>query len=207
MFARMGDVIVSDPNKLQELGKVAGCKPDPDSKKCPPPFSLLTSDLVAASGHVYTSIRQMAYAELLPLAYHVFALKQRCYLQTDCEKANREFQPDPRNYTCGGAIVWEKYSSPAASTSWLTELDPSTNRNPNHGWSTFVLSTPPGALTAQGTPPGDALLGRAFGPISRSGDPKAGGAGLSLKQLALETKLYYWYGDAGGEAQECGWEK
>jgi hypothetical protein len=192
----IGDVIVSDYAKLSKLGPCAGY----GSADCPKEFALSGADQVAASKHLYTSIRQMAYAELLPLAYHVFALTRHCN-ETDCDSDGLT-PPDPGKYNCQGYHPWSGYPR-AASTSLLQELDPG---GIHRGWRTFVLSVPPGATTTQGKPPSDKLLSDAFGPIDPAGDPKKGGAGLSLAQLALEKKLDYWYHNPDKEWSSCKWD-
>ena len=52
----------------------------------------------------------------------------------------------------------------------------------------FVLSKPPGAFSTHGTPPSNEFLDRMFGPVSLSGDPKAGGLGMSPARLAYGVR-------------------
>ncbi len=189
----MGDVIVSDYAKLSVVGPNGGC--NASSPACPPELALSSADRIAASADVYRSIERVAYTKLLPLGYHVFALNR--YVGQNA--------PYPPNYNCNFNRPWEDdYTDKAPYASWslLQQLDPAGH---DSGWDPFVFSKPPGAFSTHGTPPSNEILDRMFDPVSLSGDPKAGGLGMSRARLAVESDHDYWFGSEGAEGRRCGW--
>lgn len=191
-YARMGDVIVSDYEKLALIGQYGGC--NASSPGCPPELALSNADRIAASADAYRSIERVAYTKLLPLGYHMFALKPY----------DGRVAPFPPNYQCGFYFPWGDYGSnrPYASWALLEDLAPVGGSNT---WAPFVFSAPPGISTQHGSPPGNDLLERMFDPVSRSGNPKAGGLGMSREQLSYEADHDYWFGSESAEARRCGW--
>ncbi len=191
-YARIGDVIVSDYDKLAQIGQYGGC--NVASPGCPPELALSNADRIAASADAYRSIERVAYTKLLPLGYHMFALKPY----------DGQVAPFPPNYQCGFDFPWGDYGSnrPYASWAQLVDLDPVGGSST---WAPFVFSAPPGISTKHGSPPGNDLLERMFDPVSRSGNPKAGGLGISREQLSYEADHDYWFGSESAEARRCGW--
>ena len=173
-FESMGDVIVSDYQKLKIVGQYGGCAPDPkDPDACPKEWAFSKAARNSASEDVYRGVERYAYEQLLPLGYHVFGLPQTV----------RQFPPPPANYLCSGTFApFEKYSHPAIMA-LLQEYDPA---GQDHVWDTYALSTPPGPLTETGTPPSDELLKKLFDP------PATGGLGISPARLMRSAKHDRW---------------
>jgi hypothetical protein len=189
----MGDVIVSDYAKLSVVGPDGGC--NASSPGCPPELAFSTADKIAASSNVYRSVERLAYTKLLPLGYHVLSLLPY----------EGKAPPYPPSYKCQAFHPWiDDYTdkAPYASTSLLRELDPAGQDNV---WDPFVLSKPPSDWSTHGTPPSNELLERMFGPVSLSGDPRAGGLGISPASLVQESEHYYWYGKRSEEERLCRW--
>jgi hypothetical protein len=173
-FESMGDVIVSDYQKLKLVGTYGGCAPDPkDPSTCPKEWAFSKAARNAASEDVFRGVERYAYEQLLPLGYHVFALPQ----------VVDKVAPPPWRYLCSGvARPFENYPGPAIM-SLLQEYDPA---GKDHVWDTYALSTPPGALTQHGTPPSAELRKKLFDP------PAWGGLGISPTRLMRSAKHDRW---------------
>jgi hypothetical protein len=204
-FAALGDVIVSDYEKLKELGTYAGC--NPSSPDCPSEWGLDKAGLTSISGSLYLDVERDAYLKLLPLGFKVFSLAREGDWQSHIVRPN---PPNPVNYYCGGHHPWSEYPDIArSSTSLLQELDPVGGDNE---WDTFVFSAEPGGGDLHGTPPPAALLDRMFDPISTSGNPKLGGLGLVWNQFAVpeaqvpEGQRSWWeFNNPVRERDMCHW--
>jgi hypothetical protein len=196
-FRRIGDAIVSDPDKLSLLGEKGGC--NPSSPQCPKEFAFSEADRVAASVDVYRGFEKESYLELLPLEYHVMALTRQWERGRQRE---RPAPPWPGDYQCSLYFPWSGYEDlPRASGDLLQEVD-MTGRD--HGWDTFVLSAP-SATDVHGSPPSVRILKRMFDPVSESGDPRAGGLNISWNHLTTHTTLDYWYHSKASEDLHCRW--
>ena len=205
-FAAMGDVIVSDYDKLKELGTYAGC--NPSSPDCPEEWGLDKAKLTSMSASLYLDVERESYLKLLPLGYKVFSLARK----GDFQGHFLRYQPpDPAEYYCNGHYPWSKYPDLArSSTSLLQELD-STGAGDN-GWDTFVFSAQPGSNDIHGTPPSADILDRMFDPISASGNPTIGGLGLFWTQFAIpqtqipEGQRSWWeFNNPVRERDVCSW--
>jgi hypothetical protein len=178
-FRHLGDVIVSDPSKLELMGRWAGCsEADPD---CPAKLSFSETD------------QEHAYLKLLPLSYRIFILSRRA--------ANGAYAgPTPPNivyYQCKAPYPWRDYDAGPfqAYTAWLQDLDPS---GAQHGWDTFTIGLPPSKTTQHATPPPEALRRTLYPSVA------SGGLGLPLDRLVRELgQQYYWMGSSEEEAAHC----
>ena len=182
-YARIGDIIVSDYDKLKVVGADGGC--NPSSPGCPKEYSFTEAAKIAFAATFYRGIQRIAYEKLLPLGYRVYQLKNFDSLAP----SDRGRPPNvPQWYHC--EVVHPFYNFPAlAYTSLLQELDPVGHINL---YDVFVLSAPPGYFEVHGTPPPDPLLKRMFDPVSKTNDPNAGGLGISPAELMRTAKHYDW---------------
>ena len=182
-YARIGDIIVSDYDKLKVVGADGGC--NPSSPGCPQEYSFTEAAKIAFAATFYRGIQRIAYEKLLPLGYRVYQLKNFDSLAP----SDRGRPPNvPQWYHC--EVVHPFYNFPAlAYTSLLQELDPVGHINL---YDVFVLSAPPGYFEVHGTPPPDPLLKRMFDPVSKTNDPNAGGLGISPAELMRTAKHYDW---------------
>ena len=99
-YRAMGDVIVSDPKKLAEVGKHGGCNPEKGS--CPSGFAFNEEDKLEVSAGLSRSVQRLSYERLVPLAYEVFKLRHKNGPETT--------PPDPQRYACGFAHPWSEFS-------------------------------------------------------------------------------------------------
>ena len=181
MYKRMGDVIVSDPEKLAFVGHNGGCSANSD--KCPKGWSFSDDDLTRLKSDLRRTVERAAYEELLPLGFTVYGLNP--------ERLDRA--PDPRWYNCNLYPFW--YYTPTAvahaTTPLLWELDP--HDAGQDLWKVLVLARPGGSdkyFHAQ--PPSDDTLKRVFGPISRTSSPDEGGLAVSLARLLPADDWSLW---------------
>lgn len=181
-YARIGDIIVSDYNKLKVVGADGGC--NPNSPGCPKDYAYTEAAKIAFSATFYRGVQRIAYEKLLPLGYRVYQLHNFDSLA----RSDRGRPPDvPNWYHCG--IVHSFYAFPAlAYTSLLEELDPVGHINL---YDVFVLAAPRGS-DVHGTPPPDGLLKRMFDPVSKTDDPTVGGLGISPAELMRTAKHWIW---------------
>jgi hypothetical protein len=182
-YARIGDIIVSDYDKLRVVGADGGC--NPSSPACPKEYAYTEADKAAFSAAFYRAVQRTAYEKLLPLGYRVYQLKHFGRLAA----SDRGRPPDvPAWFHCG--VVHPFYAFGAlAYTSLLQELDPVNHINL---YDVFVLAAPQGFFEDHGTPPPDGLLKRMFDPVSKTDDPNAGGLGISPAELMRTAKHYRW---------------
>jgi hypothetical protein len=187
-YDSIGDVIVTDSAKLAFLGTNGGCIPTGDADTCPKGYSFTTDDKRRVATNLYRSVEQLAYEELLPLAFRVYGLNPQ----------RRAAAPDPKWYRCS-IYPWWYYSPLALSTATtplLQELDPTASSQ--NVWKLLVLSRPKGSTVfSRGQAPSDELLRRMFGavpkPDSPSFDrPEKGGLGISPSRLMRAAKWNLW---------------
>jgi hypothetical protein len=178
-YARIGDIIVSDYDKLRVVGTDGGC--NPSSPSCAKVYSYTEADKVVFSAAFYRGVERIAYEKLLPLGYRVFQLH-------DTKNPNRGRPPDVQEWYCGLVRPFHGFP-PLAYTSLLEELDPVLHINV---YDVFVLAAPRGAFQYHGTPPPSELLKRMFDPVSKSNDPEAGGLGISPGELMRTAKHDNW---------------
>lgn len=180
-YARLGDIIVSDYDKLKVVGADGGC--NPSSPDCPKAYSYTQADTATFSGAFYRAIQRIAYEKLLPLGYRVYQLENFDSLAP----SDRGRPPDvPAWYHCAAYHPFYGFS-PRAYTSLLEELDPVSHINL---YDVFVLSAPVLWPHVYGISPPEELLKRMFDPVATTDDPKAGGLGISPAELMRTAKHY-----------------
>jgi hypothetical protein len=202
-FSRIGDVIVTDPAKLELLGKGVDCLPTESG--CNPELSFTREQQQRVSADISRSIQRYAFEKLLPLGFHTFQLNIPWY-----PPHWGGGPPPPREYQCN-YYPWYYYSDTAikyATTSLLQEYEPNGNRNI---WQVLVLARAPKKTTVHGQPPSDEMLKRMFGPVPGAdspdaNNPKADGLGMSPVEVMRPAKWYRWSGTTtreGKEVDEC----
>ena len=185
-YDRIGDIIVSDYDKLKVVGADGGC--NPNSPGCPKEYAYTEAAKVAFSAAFYRGVQRIAYEKLLPLGYRVYQPQNFDSLAP----SDRGRPPDvPAWYHCGSFKAIHPFYAfqTLAYTSLLEELDPVNHINL---YDVFVLAAPQGGSDIHGTPPPDGLLKRMFDPVSKTDDPNAGGLGISPAELMRTAKHYQW---------------
>lgn len=180
-YHRMGDVIVTDPDKLAFVGENGACSSN--SETCPRGWSFNEDDKTRVESDLQRSVERMAWQELLPLAFSVYGLNTQ----------RRAGAPDPRWYNCH-TYPFYYFSDTAvsrATTALQWELDPQNAKG--NLWKTLVLAKPGGQPAMQhAQPPSDKTLQRVFGPVSKSTSPDDGGLAVSLARLLPPHGWNFW---------------
>jgi hypothetical protein len=180
-YKSMIQVIVSDPNKLAEVGSQAECQPA--EKSCNPEFDFKEKERIQASADISRSIQRLAFEKLIPTFYLSYHLNKDLYP----EQVNGEPR-DPGIYLCGGIHhTWSRFSDEEkrlATTALLEE------RDVEHGgklniWQILVLAEPAESETDYyGKPPDQAkVLERLFHKVPDNTFPEAGGLGASSEEF------------------------
>jgi hypothetical protein len=186
-YDAIGDVIVTDPEKLAFVGENGDCEPTEDG--CPKGYSFTDKDVRRVYADVYRGIERLAYEELVPLAYATYALNP--------ERLNRA--PEAKWYRCTEfsplfpSYPWWYYSDVAqakATTAERLEVDPESPSNDL--WRLLVLSRPRQRLETRGTAPSDAILERMFERVPSSDNPREGGLGISAAGMMRKAEWRTW---------------
>ena len=189
-YDRVGDAIVSDYASLRELGTHAGC--NPSDPKCPPQWAFTKQDRVQASVDVYRATEALAYQKLTPLGYRVYAMLPALLTKPPIYQ---------EQYKCGGEHPFSNVPTKASAT-LLQTLDTSTRYDPMgiNGYQVYALGRP---LRIYVDPPPAEIVDRMFDPVSHSGDPNAGGLGISQAQFMAEAKHTTFY---QSPVANCWWQ-
>jgi hypothetical protein len=97
-YKRFGDVIVTDPDKLEYVGTHGDCIPTAEA--CPDGYSFTNADIDEVSADLRRTVERTAYEELLPLGFYVYGF-------------NPGRSQEPGNPRCTGAA---STSIPSGST-------------------------------------------------------------------------------------------
>ena len=171
-FRRLGNIIVSDYDKLQTVGSLAECSPTaPD---CPPEWQLTQEDRKAASAAAYKSIEAEFDQALMKLAFPAYVLGPRVVHRAP---RDRHVTTNARDYPCGGKKAlnpWYPFDDAQdnGQVALLQEL-------PNL-YDVLAMGNVNGIDITHlkpGLPP-QSVLNRMFAPLSTSLDPNAGGLGI-----------------------------
>lgn len=179
-YKRMGDVIVTDPAKLEFVGEHGGCSPS--SKGCPPGWSFDDEDITILKSDLQRTVEREAWQELLPLGFKVFGTNHQRLADP----------PDLRSYNCGGIHPFSEFSPTQEKLlvyPLLWEVD--TTFGTENDWRSLVLAKPRGNHFHASTL-ADETAERVFGPVSASKSPDEGGLGVSLARLVPEKEWQFW---------------
>ena len=181
MYKLMGNVIVSDPAKLQFVGEHGGCSPG--NKGCPPGWSFTEEDETTLKADLQRSVEREAWQELLPMGFDVF--------KTNPQRL--ENPPDLREYACGGDLHPFGYFSQTQENLVVYPLlwEVGTGSGHENVWKSLVLGKPyTGHFHAVTL--ADQTAERVFGPVSASKSPNEGGLGVPLARLTPEKNWIWW---------------
>jgi hypothetical protein len=199
-YQRMGDMIVSDPTKLAELGHWEQC--DPNDNGCGingkyDGYSLTQSaqndDGVAAA----RAVERQLYEQLVPLAFPVWDTGSTAVAPDDVGTQVDE-------YSCGANIDNPLLGSPTA-TRWasLQHIDPSkpgvSDPNGYNDWRVYLMVGRSGLYYAW--PDKKTILDTMFDPPSQT-DLGQGGLGIRPADVMLHPSAVY----QPPSDLDCGWE-
>lgn len=195
----MGDIIVSDPEKLAYFAN-ADCAPGP---KCPEDLENDPALPEESSTTYRRGVQSLAYQTLVPLGYRVYNLTQE---GTDpggpAHQGPWSLRPRAIDYICGAGYAAFKDVDPLATATTAFSVDPSLAGSSQGMWRyrTFVIAQPPARISDQhavGAPKD--LVEKMFGPV------EDGGLAIPRGRFMVAAKPGYWYGDPTNEAHECWW--
>lgn len=199
-YRAMGNVIVSDPAKLKEIGRHGGCNPEKGS--CPKGFAFNDEMRLRLSADLSRTAQRLSYEKLIPLAYSTFKLGRP-------HPAGETAPPDPQNYRCGfsSGSPWENFSKLAredASATLMQELDP---KNGQNGYQVLMMARPPGNHT-KGEAPSDDLLKKMYQPVSEDNNAEVGGLGMSPEEFLGGEEWELWAPNHDRPPTDaCYWER
>lgn len=171
---RMGNAIISDPRKLAEVGRWAGCLPNAASGGCPAGFEEYA--VTPAATQQATTLARMAlertlYAELVPLSFPVWDLGLTA-------------NPDPaQNLTCTGSLWLSSPFYDAPRAAWTSAVEDAGTATMPPLSRTLILVRRDGLRYSW---PSQRVLDRMLGPVS--GIDEESGLGLSPYELMRDAE-------------------
>ena len=177
-FQRIGDIVVSDYQKLKTAGTYGKCNPQ-DNPDCPRAWQFTPDDVKVSTAAIWRSVESQFDQQFMSLTFPSYKLPQ-AYNQTD---PRQHFTCDHGGHTVDHPLAslpdngfapllqgfTPKGSFPVYEVNVMASLQPVTPFNPN-------VAPPPASVT-----------NRMFGPVSSSTDPKQGGLGVHLPDYFLRT--------------------
>jgi hypothetical protein len=215
-YHSMGNIVVSDAAKLDEIGTHGGCTPFKDPK-CPDYLALTEADTQAASAAFYRGIQRLGYETLVPIGFRVFELNQYPnkpnFPTRGYPSGDGSHPPAVSTYECS-ALFHNPHpfdSDPAwpanAQASLLQSLAPNPPARKLSVWQVLVLAPPTSAQTA--SVPDKHLLAKMFDPVPAGNDPtqpEDAGLGISPSEF-LRTAPHSKWDDANTPGQDHCWWK
>lgn len=196
-YRQMGDVIVSDPKKLELIGRYGGC--NPGGNHCREEFSFTEQDKRRVAADLHRATARFSWEGLLPTTYHTYKLNP------DREPSRHGGKPqDPNHYECGIFRPWSYFSALALQKSVANVLVRADPGGTDNNWQILVLARPGGG--EYGYPPSDETLTRLFSPVAEDNNPNDGGLGMSPEAFIAEQPWVFWDenpNEPGGDA--CYW--
>jgi hypothetical protein len=181
-FRNLGNIIVSDYDKLKKVGTLGGCSST--SANCPPEWQFSQRDQQQASVAAYQSIESEFSQELMGLAFPAYTLNPR----GNHRAPNGQESNNAKDFQCFGRGV-------------LPAFYPFRNE-PDNG-QVALLQEPPdrydvlalGNLSNLSIVPFNldpnmpprAVLDRMFGPLDKTLDPRAGGLGINKADFMISA--------------------
>jgi hypothetical protein len=166
-FRNMGNIIVSDYDKLKTVGTLGGCSPS--ATGCSEEWQFSQRDQQQAAAATYRSIEGAFDQELMSLTFKAYLLGPRVVHHN----SNRGVTTNARDYPCGANDYYPFRDEPDNGQVALLQEPP----NLYDVLALGNLSTLSVTNYIPAVPP-KPILDRMFGPVSSSLDPKAGGLGI-----------------------------
>ena len=186
---RMGNAVISDPKKLEEVGYWAQCLPDAQSGGCDAEheeYAVGPADNAKASHAASASLNRILYSQLVPLSFPIW--------DTGLSR-----EPDPeKNFNClGGSSFSSPFrgAPPLAISRSFDEVgtpypdEPDADKGANR-WRTSIMVRRDETTYSW---PSQTILDRMFGPIDPDSGPidldsESGGLGLSPVDLMRDSE-------------------
>ena len=181
-FRNMGNIIVSDYDKLKTVGTLGGCSST--SANCPPEWQFSQRDQQQASAAAYKSIESEFTQELMRLAFPAYTLNPR----GNHRAPNGQVSNDAKDFPCFGR-------------GFLPAFYPFRNE-PDNGQVALLQEAPDQydvlalgnlsnlsiiPINLDPNMPPRAVLGRMFAPLDKTLDPRAGGLGINKADFMISA--------------------
>lgn len=174
---RMGNAVISDPKKLEEVGTWAQCLPDAPSGGCDAEheeYAVGPADNAKASLAASASLNRILYSQLVPLSFPIWDTG-----------LSREPDPD-KNFNCVGGSFFSSPFRGAPPSSISRSFDEVATPYPHESfffkganrWRTSIMVRRDETTYSW---PSQPILDKMFGPI----DPDSGNGGLGLSPVEL----------------------
>jgi hypothetical protein len=210
----MGNVIVTDPEKLRRVGAIANCNPV-DNDRCPQEWAWTDDVKTMASAAISRGTEAGFYQELLPLAFPTYRLAPNPggILEEHTATIPWPTPPGPYSFYCGDLGRNRPFKD--AGTYGAIVLNNGTNipQSPSHSTQAFepytgyaigakanVDATHPSPVPAPA-----AILNRMFAPVDPGSNPRLGGLGIDWPDYMMESSDRT-YGPKDPFGSNCGWE-
>ena len=192
-FRNLGNIIVSDYDKLKTVGTLGGCSST--SANCPPEWQFSQRDQQQASAATYKSIESEFSQELMRLAFPAYTLNPR----GNHRAPNGQVSNDAKDFPCFGrgvlpafypfrnepdngqvALLQELHGKPTPAANFTSERYDVLALGNLSDLSIIPINLDPNM-------PPRAVLGRMFGPLDKTLDPKAGGLGINKADFMISA--------------------
>jgi hypothetical protein len=207
----MGNVIVTDPEKLKFVGSVANCNPY-NNPKCPEEWAWTDDVRSLASAALQRGTEAGFYQELLPVAFPSYRLAPTP------GSVNRESSatvmwspPDFGSYHCGQVFPTHPFANAARHSTGTVYRGVDLPRSPSRStegfepFDSYAIASNRDIDAAHPVPvqAPQSVLDRMFSPVDPGSNPNAGGLGIDLVEYLQRTSAGYGPYDAFGS--HCEW--
>lgn len=205
----MGNVIVTDPAKLQTVGTLANCNPD-ENPSCPLEWSWTPAARTKASKSLALGLERSFYEELVPLGFPAYRVDPAATSSEQADDPSVDFgNPPPiSQFYCGdiGRRFPFRDEPAGGAVSLLTVTA---------GWDLNVRTVATYVFYALGSPKIDAtqpvppkppawIVQRMFDPVDPGGDLNKGGLGIYRPYFMLNADVRS-YGPHDPFGSNCSW--
>jgi hypothetical protein len=195
-FRNLGNIIVSDYDKLKTVGTLGGCSST--AANCPPEWQFSQRDQQQASAAAYKSIESEFDQALMRLAFPAYTLNPRA----NHHNANGQESNNARDFPCFGQGFLPTFypfrnEPDNGQVALLQELHGRVRLNGDDlpdrydvlalGNVSNLSILPPFNLDPNTPPPN--VLDRMFAPLAKTLDPRAGGLGINKADFMISANL------------------
>ena len=212
-FWKMGNVIVTDPAKLQMVGSIANCNPV-NNNSCPYEWAWTNDVKARSSSALLRGTEASFYQELLPLGFPSYRLEPAPDEIIIDEHATIPWPAAPsiNSYFCGSFIPNYPFKNRNALATITLQDATYTPESSTYSTQAFrpyfayAIGAKKGVNTGHPSPapPPQSILDRMFSPVDPGGDPSKGGLGIDRPNYMMDTNATYGPKDPFGS--ECAWK-
>jgi hypothetical protein len=208
-FWKMGNVIVTDPAKLQMVGSIANCNPV-HNNSCPYEWAWTPGVETRTSSALLRGTEASFYEELMPLGFPSYRLEPAPdeIIIDESETIPWPSAPSINSFRCGlnypfryrnnlATIVLQDATYTPESSTYSTQAF--------RPYFAYAIGAKKGVDILHPSPaaPPQSILDRMFDPVDPGGEPSKGGLGINRPNYMMHTTATYGPRDPLGT--ECGW--